>query len=144
MSNIRVVSLRGSYEEMGYQYGTTMADEVRANIEDYDRRFRDQAGLSRSDVDKWGRVYRESTAEYNSDIAVMLTALAEAAEVPTESIFALNARTELLYGTGYSDDGCTALAVLGTHTAHGSTLIAQNWDWHPEQGPLSFLLSTQD
>lgn len=144
MNDIRVLSLRGSYEAMGHQYGSRLPSEIRANVDDYDRCFGDQAGLRRADVARWGAIYRNAAAEYDTDIAHMLTAVAEGAQVPIESIFALNARTELLYGVGYHEEGCSSVAVLGSRTSGGETIIGQNWDWHPEQGPLSFLLSTID
>ena len=34
--------------------------------------------------------------------------------------------------------------MLGTHTANGHTLLAQNWDWHPDQRDAMVLLTTTD
>ncbi|HZN20096.1 MAG TPA: C45 family peptidase [Micromonosporaceae bacterium] len=42
------------------------------------------------------------------------------------------------------DGGCTSLGVLGTHTASGHLLLAQNWDWHPDQRDTMLLLRTTD
>jgi isopenicillin-N N-acyltransferase-like protein len=118
-------------------------------------------------------------------IAAMLDGVGEGAGVAVEEVYALNARTELLYGTpaaggrppsapgegrssatpGWgaadsgargsdargsgapdegADGGCTAVGVLGTHTASGHLLIGQNWDWFPDQRDAMVLLSTRD
>jgi isopenicillin-N N-acyltransferase-like protein len=42
------------------------------------------------------------------------------------------------------DGACTAIGVLGTHTASGHLLLAQNWDWHPDQRDAMVLLATRD
>ena len=139
----------GSYAEMGAAIGAATAPLVAGNLASYRRRFRDHAGLSDADVMEWGSRYRRIAAAYDTDIEAALTGLAEGAGQPPELIFALNARTEMLYGTNHAnvaqaDDGCTSLAVLGSHTRDGHTLLAQNWDWHAEQGPVTFLVATRD
>jgi isopenicillin-N N-acyltransferase-like protein len=58
--------------------------------------------------------------------------------VAVEEIYALNGRTELLYGT-FEPSECTTLGLIGD-----GTVIGQNWDWHPDQRPFSLLLATTD
>jgi isopenicillin-N N-acyltransferase-like protein len=66
--------------------------------------------------------------------------VADGAGVAVDEIYALNARTELLYGT-FADLGeCTAVGLVDG----GRTLIGQNWDWHPDQRPYTALLATTD
>ncbi|MGH3329050.1 MAG: C45 family autoproteolytic acyltransferase/hydrolase [Streptomycetales bacterium] len=145
MTAIPLLTVRGTPPAMGAAYGQAMADLITANVELYRRRFRDDAGLSGDDVRHWGGVYRRVAADYEPRVQAMLDGLAEGAGLPVEEVYALNARTELLYGSGYRrDEGCTALAVLPERTADGHTLLAQNWDWHPEQAPVTFLLATAD
>jgi isopenicillin-N N-acyltransferase-like protein len=66
----------------------------------------------------------------------MLDGVAAGSAVPVDEIYALNGRTELLYGT---PNECTSLGVLGEHTQ-----LAQNWDWYPDQRPYTLLLATRD
>jgi len=134
---------------MGLAYGRQLAPLVDQNLDDYLRRFREVAGLGESEVRAWGERYRRVAEDYDPRIRTMLDALAEGASQPAALIFALNARTEILYGTANQasppvDDGCTSLVVLGTHTADGHVLLGQNWDWHPEQRDVTFLLETCD
>jgi isopenicillin-N N-acyltransferase-like protein len=144
-SAVPLLAVSGTYAEMGAETGAATANLVAANLESYIRRFRDDAGLSDADIRRWGAIYHKVAKAYNPDVEAMLTGLAEGAGQPPELIYALNARTEILYGAAYAaDDGCTAVAVLGTHTRDGHTLLAQNWDWHAEQGAVTFLLATRD
>lgn len=136
--------VEGEYGQMGAAIGAATADLVGRNLEAYQRRFRDEAGLSDADVRHWGGRYREVAGRYDADIRATLDGLADGAGQPAEYIYALNARTEMLYGSAYREEGCTSVAVLGSRTADGHTLLAQNWDWNAEQGPVTFLLATRD
>lgn len=139
-----VVRVEGSYGEMGVAYGRRMAELVDRNLQDYLRRFRDVAGLGDADVRRWGDTYRSVARGYDPSIEAMLTGIADGAGQAPEHIFALNARTEILYGTAPNDGDCTSAAVLPSHTADGHVVLGQNWDWHPEQEELTFLLQTRD
>jgi isopenicillin-N N-acyltransferase-like protein len=57
-------------------------------------------------------------------------------------VYALNARTELLYGTAAAE--CTSVGVLDRQSASGHTVLAQNWDWHPDHRPYALVLATRD
>jgi isopenicillin-N N-acyltransferase-like protein len=140
----QLIAVEGTYEEMGAELGRRTADLVARSLDSYLRLFRDQAGLSDADILRWGTTFLDVARQYDRRIAAMLEGLAAGAGQPVEHITALNARTELLDGTGYHDEGCTSLAVLPKHTREGHTLLAQNWDWHPGQGPVTFLLATRD
>lgn len=140
------VRVEGTPEECGAGYGSAARDLVAANVHRYLRRFRDQAGLHEAAVRAAGAAFRRATAAHHPRIAQMLDGLAAAASVRVEDIYALNARTELLYGSApdAGDGGCTAVGVLGTHSAGGNLLLAQNWDWHPDQRDTMVLLATRD
>ncbi|MGH7912590.1 MAG: C45 family autoproteolytic acyltransferase/hydrolase [Candidatus Dormibacteraceae bacterium] len=149
VTTMPVVRLTGSYGEMGLAYGKQLARDVDRNLQDYLRRFREVAGLRDGEVRSWGERYRRIAQEYDPSIRTMLDALAEGSGQPPALIFALNARTEILYGSAardapQADDGCTSLAVLPSHTEDGHVLLGQNWDWHPEQRDVTFLLETRD
>ncbi|HZM84050.1 MAG TPA: C45 family peptidase [Candidatus Limnocylindrales bacterium] len=138
-----VVDVSGTPEKMGKSYGVAVAELIRANVEAYLERFDQAVGLDRASVIASGAVFGETTRRHLPRLATMLESMSAAAEVEPELIYAINARTELLYGTvpcGSPGDGeCTSIGVLGDHT-----LLAQNWDWHPAQRPYTLLLITRD
>jgi len=149
-----LIQVKGTPAECGVGYGAAANDLVAANLDLYLRRFREQAGLDRDAVRAAGAAFRRTTRASHPRIAQLLDGVAEGAAVAAAEIYALNARTELLYGTrpvsgdrtapDGDDGGCTALGVLGTHTTDGHLLLAQNWDWHPDQREAMVLLATRD
>jgi isopenicillin-N N-acyltransferase-like protein len=139
-----LIAVEGNHHDVGEQIGVRTADLIARSVETYTARFRDQAGLDDTTIDRWGRRYHALAEDYDPGIAAMLEGMAAGSGQSLARIAALNARTELLYGTGYRDEGCTSLAVLPSHTRDGHTLLAQNWDWHPEQADVTFLLATRD
>jgi isopenicillin-N N-acyltransferase like protein len=131
----------GPPAQSGAAYGAAAREAIQANLEVYRRRFRDQAGLAPADIKRAGSAFREATATHWPRIGQMLDAVAEGSGATRAEIYALNARTELLYGRV---EECTAIGVLGTHTGTGHLLLGQNWDWHPDQRDAMLLLRTTD
>jgi isopenicillin-N N-acyltransferase like protein len=144
------VDVSGDPEQLGAGYGEQARRLIRDNVDLYLARFASAAGLDRAAVVTAGAGFRTTTAQHFPRIARMLDATALAAGVEPELIYAVNARSELLYaspscGAPVGDGGeCTSLGVLDTHSADGHTLLAQNWDWHPDHRPYSVLLITRD
>jgi isopenicillin-N N-acyltransferase-like protein len=164
---VPLVSVSGTPPECGAAYGAAAADRIAANLAVYRRRFADQAGLDDTAVRRAGAAFRRVTAQLHPRVAAMLDGVGEGAGVAVKEVYALNARTELLYGASVprarpaspphepgpqsrtaspdgADGGCTAVGVLGTHTANGHLLLGQNWDWHPDQRDAMVLLATRD
>jgi isopenicillin-N N-acyltransferase like protein len=137
-----LISVAGSPAECGAAYGRQAADLIAVNIETYVRRFADRAGLASATVRAAGAAFRDATRKHAPRIAMMLDGVAEGAGVGVEDVYAVNGRTELLYGTVSHE--CTAVGVLDSRAASGHTLLAQNWDWHPAQRPYTVLLATRD
>ena len=149
VATLPLLVLRGTSGEMGIEYGKAASSLIERNLEDYLRRFRDVIGLSDAEVLRWGETFRDVTRAYKPSIADMIEGVAEGSGNKPEHIFALNARTEIIYSAVPSavpsgDEECTSLAVLPSRTAAGHTLLATNWDWHPEQSDVTILLATQD
>lgn len=149
MDPLPLITVSGTPAECGASYGAAAADRIRANLDAYARRFFDQAGLDEAAVRAAGARLSGVTHEYEPRIAQMLDAMAEAAGVHPNQVYALNARTELLATARMgqpegAEGGCTAAGVLGSHTAEGHLLLGQNWDWHPDQRDMMVLLRTTD
>jgi len=139
------IAVSGTPAECGFAYGRAARDPIAENLALYAGRFA-AVGLSPAVSRDAGEAFRASTAALYPRIAEMLDGVAEGAGVAVGDVYAVNARTELIYGTppDGAEGGCTVLGALGTHTATGHTLMAQNWDWHPDQRHAMVLLETTD
>jgi isopenicillin-N N-acyltransferase-like protein len=137
-----LISVQGTPAECGADYGSQAAALVAANIDAYLARFAARAGLDPTTVRRAGAAFREATRGYQPRIAALLDGVADGAGVDVDELYAVNGRTELLYGAGRSE--CTSLGVLDRRATTGHTLLAQNWDWHPAQRPYTVLLATRD
>ncbi|MFD0595520.1 C45 family autoproteolytic acyltransferase/hydrolase [Catellatospora coxensis] len=148
-----MVDVSGTPEEMGTAYGRAAADLINLNVTAYLDRFSRGAGLDLAAVTAQGAAFRETTLSHFPRLAAMLDGVARGASVAPELIYAINARSELLYGApacgspgaSAGDRGeCTSLGVLGPRSEGGRTLLAQNWDWHPGHRDYNVLLITRD
>src|SRR5690348_15507871 len=137
-----LITVQGTPRDCGVAYGVQAAEMILANTSTYLARFMAEASLEPEQVRRAGAAYRERTADLAHRIAAMLDGVAEGSGADVNELYALNARTELLYGRAPSE--CTAIGVLDTRTANGHTLLAQNWDWHPSARPNTLLLKTVD
>jgi isopenicillin-N N-acyltransferase-like protein len=138
-----LIKVEGRPFECGAQYGAAASELIAGNAAAYLERFQRVVDMVPAAVRRAGAVFRERTAEIHPRIAQMLDGVAEGSGVDVDEIYALNARTELLYGTATATE-CTSIGVLDSHTTSGHTLLAQNWDWHPAQRPYALLLATRD
>ncbi|MEO3747051.1 C45 family peptidase [Plantactinospora sp. B5E13] len=167
---VPLIRVQGPPGECGIGYGAVARDLVGANLDFYLRRFSDEGGLDSAAVRSAGAAFREATVRHHPRVADLLDGVAEGAGARVDEIYALNARTELIYGnhreTGQTASGqpsagpataarpspesapdvggCTSVGVLGTHTTNGHLLLGQNWDWHPDQRDVMLLLATRD
>src|SRR3569833_3179644 len=136
-----LIAVEGSPRERGIAHGNRAAGLIRRNTATYLERFAADAGIEPDRAREAGEIYRRTSAQLAPRVAEMLDGVAEGAGVAPEEIYALNARSELLYGTATE---CTSIGVLDSRTANGHTMLAQNWDWHPAARPYSVLLATRD
>jgi len=138
-----LVAVSGTPRECGIAYGKAAAELIAENTAAYLTRFSSQLGIDLETARRAGAGFRATTQERLPRIADMLDGVAEGAHVAVPDIYALNARTELLYGAGPQTE-CTAIGVLDSRSADGSTLLAQNWDWHPDQRSYTLVLATRE
>jgi isopenicillin-N N-acyltransferase like protein len=115
---------------VGRNHGRTFGDRVLGSI-----------GVYRQKFDKIGLPWDEALAISERNVAYLrdldpaladeLDGIAEGAEVDPREIYLINIRTGLtrMVEEGTDEDHeCTTAAILGTATADGHTLMAQNWD----------------
>ncbi|MEV8514408.1 C45 family peptidase [Dactylosporangium sp. NPDC051484] len=137
-----LIDVSGTPRECGIAYGEAAAELIAANTASYMARFATVAGIDAERARGYGALFREATRRHVPRVAEMLDGVAEGSGVAVDEVYALNGRTELIYSAEPHE--CTAIGVLGERTASGHTLLAQNWDWHPDQRPYALLLATRD
>jgi isopenicillin-N N-acyltransferase-like protein len=135
------VRVSGGARERGRQYGEQARERVRRSIEAYDAVFDHYAGWRWADVRRGAGRFAEPIEAFAPRYLEEIRGIAEGAGVDFEDILGINVRTEVMFaakaraaaaqadGDGERPDGCSAFAVLPSASAHGHTLIGQNWDW---------------
>jgi len=138
-----LIDIEGAPQQRGRSYGRQAADRILRSLAIY-REILARDGMdwskareiSRSIIAGVERAYPSSVAE--------IRGIAAGAECSIEDIFAINARTELLYGHGNFDesdpDGCTGAVAMAEVTRCGHLLHGQNWDWKDDCADSSIVL----
>lgn len=139
--------LEGSPTDIGTQYGRMAGEQIRRSIEIYKEGFL-QNSVPWKQAIRVAREFMPQIQRYSAAFLEEIQAIAKGAELPVESIVAINARTELLYGQNpqaeklpdQDPDGCTGAIALPEATSDGHTLHGQNWDWRDECAESSVVL----
>jgi len=93
------------------------------------------AGVGQAELERLGELVGERVSAAWPALGAELAGIADGADVEPAALWAVNARTELLGGTGE----CSLIGRLdGARVS-----IAQNWDWHPELAPSRVLWTVE-
>lgn len=130
MTIARHVSAEQDPLERGLAFGRALQAEVRNTVNSYLRLFQATLGLGRREADVLGDEVAEYLRVRWPDAAAEIQGIAEGAGVHPLTLFAVNARTEILAGAQPPE--CSAIGVTPRVGADGHTYLAQNWDWHPD------------
>lgn len=142
-----LIDVAGSPREIGLAYGRSAAAQIHRSLEIYQQAFA-RNGVAWARARQVARGFAPRIERYDPDFLVEIAAIAEGAELPVEDIIAINARTELLYGSDPviaqspegDPDGCTGAIATPEVTGSGHMLHAQNWDWRDECADSSIVL----
>ena len=137
-----VLRLEGGPLACGRQHGRMARSAIAQNISLYLRRFEEDGHVDREEAHRRASAYLDVIERANPAYAAEMRGIAEGSRHELLDIVAVNVRYEILYtefvrvglereiaaaGAG----GCTAFAVLPSHSANGHLLVGQNWDWIP-------------
>lgn len=115
------INLSGSPEEIGFNHGRFLKEQIRRNVEFYKALFLSNFG-EESWVLKSALRFREVIEDFNPDYSVEIEHIALGAGISEPLwLYALNARTELALA-GYAQE-CTAVVFPQAN------LLGQTWDW---------------
>lgn len=113
----------------GREFGRRHRESVRSTIGAYERLFAIQHQLDSNEIRSIGRRVGESLSANHPAIVEEILAIADGAGADGEALLAVNARTEVLAGGGPTE--CSMVGVM-PERSNGQTILAQNWDWHPD------------
>lgn len=126
-----VLSLSGSWKEMGRQYGGLVADDLK----EFHAAITQDIVSRGMDSDEFLEVAEALTASLNSNMEELMRGMSETSGLTYDEIQQLNAGMfalpDLVFGQEYPDS-CSAIAVWGNYTADGKLIVGRNWDMDRE------------
>jgi isopenicillin-N N-acyltransferase-like protein len=114
----------------GRAFGAAMAAAVEHTVRSYRRLFEVWSGLDPSAVRTRGAQVAVALEAIWPEGVEEIAGIAAGAGQDELELIAINARTELFAGAVRPE--CSVVGVLPRASAAGTTLMAQNWDWHPD------------
>lgn len=127
---IDVIVLRGTYKEMGRQYGTLLREELNGNYEGIVEGLRDIDGLTLEDLREYGdAVYGNYPQKYKE----IINGLAESSGLGLEKAKVLNMQ-EIYVSAALVDWAqsqaaqCSGMAAWGPYTSGGPLVFGRNYD----------------
>lgn len=133
MGSIPVIELdQPDSQKRGEAYGEAAGSIIKKLLEIYKELFRENTGFGWDKIMSLLDPYIVKTKEFAPDLMDEIQGIATGANLSFKDIFALNARSEILFDLNIHTDECSALAALPGATRTNSTILAQNWDWNKE------------
>lgn len=129
--HIPLVVSEGAPFDRGFQLGRQARERIAYTVGVYLRLYEAGVGLDRSAALARAETYLEPIERFAPDLLEEMQGMAKGAELDFREILAINARTEILYGSGRQRE-CTAIATAPTGAADNHIRVAQDWDWHPD------------
>ncbi len=131
MNQFPLVHTSGDPRERGEQHGEILRQEIAQTIDFYHSIF----NLPRTEIFRLANYFQHTIGAFKADYVDEIAAIARAAGVEVEWIFALNARTEILSRSNVVSNECTAVYL------REQSILGQNWDWGKALEPLTVLMS---
>ncbi|GAA3680411.1 acyl-CoA--6-aminopenicillanic acid acyl-transferase [Arthrobacter ginkgonis] len=127
------IRVSGTPRERGRQYGERAREQVLHSRAGYERSFAAK-GIAWPAAVEQARGHAEAIRTAHPSIWEELVGIAEGSGLPLDDVLAMNCRTEIMWAAvvDHAVPGggeCSSFAVAPTHTADGTTLVGQNWDW---------------
>lgn len=133
MGSIPVIELDlPDSKKRGQAYGETAGSIIKKLVEIYKELFRENTGFTWDKIGSMLDPYIVKSNAFAPDLMEEIQGIATGANLSFKDIFALNARSEILFDLGIYTDECSTLVALPGSTKNNSTILAQNWDWNKE------------
>lgn len=144
-----IISVCGSSEERGYQYGSQVKHIITESIHTYKK----IAASLRPDHIDWAEMKAEARdliapiKRYDRELFLELQGIARGSGVPLEDIVFLNARSEIMnpaWAGHMLSEGCTSFIAQPSATKYHEYFIGQTYDWYPACKELLVMLHSRD
>ncbi len=133
MSSIPVIELdRPDSKNLGKAYGEAACSIIKKLLKIYKELFRKNTEFTWDKIISLLDPYIAKTKAFAPDIIDEIQGIATGANLSFKDIFALNARSEILFDLNICTNECSALVALPESTKDRATILAQNWDWNKE------------
>jgi isopenicillin-N N-acyltransferase-like protein len=129
---IPIIISEGEPFARGLHLGRSESARVRHTITAYREMFRLKAGLQRDEALAIAERFIPAIEGFAPHLLEEMQGIAVGAGQDVREIIAINARTELVYGTRQQAE-CTSIGITDRASADGHLRLAQNWDWNPAQ-----------
>lgn len=129
--SMELIELKGSYFEIGEQWGKSFGPEINAFMDMEIGGLAQYFQLKSEDVIAMALKFETSAQEYDPDFIEVLKGFSKGANVSFEKLFAVRCLLELTFFFHKIPQMCSGFCVTGSATVNGATLIGQNIDWHP-------------
>jgi hypothetical protein len=128
---INILVLKGTYREMGEQYGSLLKNELNANYNGIVKGLNELEGLTIQDIQEFGNLIYEDYPQKYKEIVI---GLAETSGLGLEKAKALNAQelyvSAALQNMFSKQNGCSGMAAWGDYTT-GPLVFGRNYDLGP-------------
>jgi isopenicillin-N N-acyltransferase like protein len=120
-------------DKRGRDVGERWAGPIGSAVAAYRRHF-DTVGIPAERVDRIAATSFDALADWSSDLAAELVAIASGAGRSAADLALLNARTEILARAPRPEEGeCSTVVRVPTEAEPNARAASfQTWDWHPE------------
>lgn len=124
------LSAEQTASDRGFAFGRAQAEGVQNTVSAYGRIFHALHGLGEGEIANLGDLVGSRIERDWPTLREEIEAIAAGAKVDARALLAANARTEIFAGAMRPE--CSAIGILPEATPDRSTILAQNWDWHPD------------
>lgn len=142
-------TLKGSWHEMGVQYGKDMKPEIAEMLEWWKGIYlsMDPKCDINIIIDHGYEKYAAAAEKFSPRVVEFMKGTAEGAGLEYRQILFANAASNLIGGStdaGAGVQGCTSFALDPKRTSTGKMVIGQNLDWHTEMKVVVLRMEPDD
>jgi|LSQX01.3.fsa_nt_gb hypothetical protein len=119
INKMKVVTAEGTYENIGFELGYKMADEIHHNLSLMNKDIFNK-GIENKEVDLYKQFYVDISSTSSRK---MMEGISRGSGISYDSILRYNAFREVLY-----PEGCTTFAAIGKATSNGKPVLLKNRD----------------